>query len=110
MRSKFACSASGISQAQSARRWTARIDTRGSYSRERVRVHVVVRRRESSRASKSFTHSLRMDILVVPLESPCFECQPSQRWDFSLNNEFADLACGVRIARATADSESRHPT
>lgn len=31
--------------------------------------------------------------LVVPLESPCFECQPCQEWDFSLNDEFAGARC-----------------
>ena len=47
--------------------------------------------------------------LVVPLESPCFECQPTRRWDFSLNNEFAELAFDVvsLAPRATLNPDTR---
>jgi hypothetical protein len=47
--------------------------------------------------------------LVVPLESPCFECQPTRRWDFSLNNEFAELTSDIvsHVPRATLNPDTR---
>jgi bacteriocin biosynthesis cyclodehydratase domain-containing protein len=36
--------------------------------------------------------------LVVPLESPCFECQPARRWDFSLD---AIAWCCVPVTAGT---------
>jgi hypothetical protein len=39
--------------------------------------------------------------LVVPLESPCFECQPTRRWDFSpsdqIPEEHALVSCPPRL-------------
>jgi hypothetical protein len=45
--------------------------------------------------------------LVVPLESPCFECQPSRRWDFSLNNECDEFPCVSRAPRTTLNPDTR---
>jgi bacteriocin biosynthesis cyclodehydratase domain-containing protein len=47
--------------------------------------------------------------LVVPLESPCFECQPSQRWDFSLINEHDEFpcACVSHAPRTTLNPDTR---
>jgi hypothetical protein len=53
--------------------------------------------------------SVELGPLVVPLESPCFECQSSQRWDFSLNNEFVAPTCDCvsRAPRATLNPDTR---
>jgi bacteriocin biosynthesis cyclodehydratase domain-containing protein len=47
--------------------------------------------------------------LVVPLESPCFECQPSRRWDFSLINECTKFPCAwvSRAPRTTLNPDTR---
>jgi hypothetical protein len=47
--------------------------------------------------------------LVVPLESPCFECQPSRRWDFSLDNDCGEIpcACVSRTPRTTLNPDTR---
>ncbi len=46
--------------------------------------------------------------LVVPLESPCFECQPDRRWDFSLNdhthNQCAVVSCAPRTPTLNPDT------
>ena len=45
--------------------------------------------------------------LVVPLESPCFECQPSRRWDFSLDNDCSEFHCVSRAPRTTLNPDTR---
>jgi bacteriocin biosynthesis cyclodehydratase domain-containing protein len=42
--------------------------------------------------------------LVVPLESPCFECQPARRWDFSLSDNVQRVVSSAPHATLNPDT------
>jgi hypothetical protein len=51
--------------------------------------------------------TIELGPLVVPLESPCFDCQAARRWDFSPNDVTACFMSATPVIGATLNPDSR---
>ena len=48
--------------------------------------------------------AVKVGPLVVPFETPCFECHPTRRWDFSLATSNASFCLGAHVATLDPDA------